>query len=107
MIGILIDIVDRVGGGGGHIGDGGAFGDRGDCGEGDKDAEGGYGGDGKGGDGEGGDGEGCDGGGPSAEFSKDICLVQEENDARVQEHFAVRHHVEQLKMQMTMIMDLN
>ena len=97
MIGILIDIVDRVGGGGGHIGDGGAFSDRGDCGEGDKDAEGGY----------GGDGEVGDGGGPSAEFSKDICLVQEENDARVQKHFAVRHHVEQLKMQiLTMIMDL-
>ena len=95
MIGILIDIVDRVGGGGGHGGHGGTFGD---CGEGDKDAEGGY----------GGDGEGGDGGGPSAEFSKDICLVQEENDARVQEHFAVRHHVEQLKMQiLTMIMDFN
>ena len=100
MIGILIDIVDRVGGGGGHRGHGGTFGDcgdRGDCGEGGEGAEGGY----------GGDGEGGDGGGPSAEFSKDICLVQEENDACVQKHFAVRHHVEQLKIQMTMIMDLN
>ena len=105
MIGILIDIVERVGGYGGDGGDGGAFGD---CGEGGKGAEGGYGGDGKGGDGEGGDGKGGDGGGPSAEFSKDICLVQEENDACVQKHFAVRHHVEQLKMQiLTMIMVLN
>ena len=35
-------------------------------------------------------------GGPSAKLSKDVCLVEEENDAGVQKHFAVRHHVEQL-----------
>ena len=41
-------------------------------------------------------GDAGDGGGPSAELSKDVCLVEKENDARVQEHFAVGHHVEQL-----------
>ena len=43
-------------------------------------------------------GDGGGGGGPSTELSKDVCLVEKENDARVQEHFAVGHHVEQLNM---------
>ena len=38
------------------------------------------------------------GGGPSAELSKDVCLVQKENDAGIQEHFAVCHHIEQLNI---------
>ena len=48
--------------------------------------------------GEGGDGGGDGGGGPSAELSKDVCLVQKENDAGIQEHFAVCHHIEQLNI---------
>ena len=44
-----------------------------------------------------------DGGGPSAELSKDVGLVEKEDDAGVQKHFAICHHVEQLDIWMKII----